>query len=75
MARCKLLLVGAISIAALCAQAAAAEILIGVAVPMTGQNAWIGEQMERAAALAVADMNASSGVLGQQVQLATVDDF
>ena len=31
--------------------------------------------MERGAALAVADINAAGGVLGQQVQLITVDDF
>ena len=42
---------------------------------MTGTNAWFGEQMERAAALAVADTNAAGGVLGQQVELTTVDDF
>ena len=52
-----------------------AEILIGVAAPMTGKNAWFGEQMERGAALAVADLNAAGGVLGQQVELITVDDF
>ena len=55
--------------------AAAAEVLIGVAGPMTGKNAWFGEQMERGAALAVADLNAAGGVLGQQVQLITADDF
>ena len=42
---------------------------------MTGKNAWFGEQMERGAALAVADINAVGGVLGQQVQLTTADDF
>jgi branched-chain amino acid transport system substrate-binding protein len=54
---------------------AQAEVLIGVAGPMTGKNAWFGEQMERGAALAVADLNAAGGVLGQQVELVTVDDF
>ena len=54
---------------------ARAEVLIGVAGPMTGKDAWFGEQMERGAALAVADLNAAGGVLGQQVQLITVDDF
>jgi branched-chain amino acid transport system substrate-binding protein len=75
MVRRKLLLVGVISIAALCAGTPQAEILIGVAGPMTGKNAWFGEQIERAAALAVADINAAGGVLGQQVELVTVDDF
>ena len=54
---------------------AGAEILIGVAGPMTGTDAWFGEQMERGAALAVADLNAAGGVLGQRVQLITADDF
>jgi branched-chain amino acid transport system substrate-binding protein len=52
-----------------------AEVLIGLAGPITGALAWYGEQMERGAALAVADINAAGGVLGQQVQLITADDF
>jgi branched-chain amino acid transport system substrate-binding protein len=55
---------------------ARAEILIGMAAPMTGAtNAWFGEQVEHGAALAVADLNAAGGVLGQQVRLITVDDY
>ena len=55
---------------------ARADILIGVAAPMTGAtNAWFGEQVERGAALAVADLNAGGGVLGQQARLITVDDY
>jgi branched-chain amino acid transport system substrate-binding protein len=54
---------------------AQAEVLIGVAGPMTGKNAWFGEQIERGAALAVADLNAAGGVLGEQVELITVDDY
>jgi branched-chain amino acid transport system substrate-binding protein len=54
---------------------AQADVLIGMAGPMTGKIAWYGEQMERGAALAVADLNAAGGVLGQQVQLITADDF
>ena len=53
---------------------AEADILIGVAGPMTGDRAWYGEQMQRGAELAVADINAAGGVLGQQVQLITADD-
>jgi branched-chain amino acid transport system substrate-binding protein len=75
MVRSRLLFVSVISIAALCTTTARAEILIGVAGPMTGKDAWFGEQMERGAAQAVADLNAAAGVLGQQVQLITVDDF
>ena len=46
-------------------RAAEAEILIGVAGPMTGVYAWFGEQYQRGAGLAVADLNAEGGVLGQ----------
>jgi branched-chain amino acid transport system substrate-binding protein len=73
--RRKLLIVGATLIAAFCVRAAGAEILIGMTGPMTGKNAWFGEQMERATDLAVADLNAAGGVLGQRVRLATADDF
>ena len=52
-----------------------AEILIGMAGPITGPNAWLGEQTERGVALAVADLNAAGGVLGQQVEVVTVDDY
>jgi branched-chain amino acid transport system substrate-binding protein len=54
---------------------ARADILIGVAGPMTGKDAWFGEQMQRGAGTAVDDINAAGGVLGEQVQLITVDDF
>jgi branched-chain amino acid transport system substrate-binding protein len=54
---------------------ARADVLIGMAGPLTGKNAWFGEQMERGAAQAVADINAAGGVLGEQVQLITADDF
>jgi len=53
---------------------ARAEILIGVAGPMTGKDAWPGEQMQRGADLAVADINEAGGVLGQEARLITVDD-
>jgi branched-chain amino acid transport system substrate-binding protein len=75
MVRRTLLFVGAISIAALCARAAAAEILIGVAGPMTGSQAWFGEQYQRGTELAVEDLNAKGGVLGQNVELIVGDDF
>ena len=42
--------------------------------PDDGKDAWFGEQMERGAELAVADLNSAGGVLGQQVQLITADD-
>jgi branched-chain amino acid transport system substrate-binding protein len=57
------------------AAVAHAEILIGLAAPLTGPNAWLGEQTERGVALAVADLNAAGGVLGQQIEMVTVDDY
>jgi branched-chain amino acid transport system substrate-binding protein len=54
--------------------AATAEILISTAGPMTGQYASFGEQMKRGAEMAVADINAKGGVLGQQLKLTVGDD-
>jgi branched-chain amino acid transport system substrate-binding protein len=52
-----------------------AEIAIGVPMPLTGGMAWIGEQGERGVELAVANLNAAGGVLGQPVRTVVVDDF
>jgi branched-chain amino acid transport system substrate-binding protein len=67
--------VAALSMLALTALAARADVLIGLAGPLTGKEAWTGEQMRRGARLAVADLNANGGVLGQQVRLIEADDF
>ncbi len=53
---------------------ASAEILISTAGPMTGQYASFGEQMKRGAEMAVQDINAKGGVLGQKVALTIGDD-
>jgi branched-chain amino acid transport system substrate-binding protein len=71
----KLLFIGVISIGALCAPAAEAEIRIGMASAMTGPSSWFGEQYQRAAELAVENLNAKGGVLGQSVELIVGDDF
>jgi branched-chain amino acid transport system substrate-binding protein len=63
------------SIAAFSGAAVQAEILIGIAGPMTGPNAWLGEQTQRGAELAVADLLAKGGVLGQATRVVTADDF
>jgi branched-chain amino acid transport system substrate-binding protein len=68
-------LAAAIVMTPLGVRAAAAEVLIGVAGPMTGAYAWFGEQYQRGTRLAVDDLNAAGGVLGQQVRLITADDF
>ena len=53
---------------------AKAEIAIATAGPMTGQYASFGEQMRRGAEMAVSDLNASGGVLGQKLRLEVGDD-
>jgi branched-chain amino acid transport system substrate-binding protein len=53
---------------------AAADIAVGAAGPMTGQYASFGEQMKRGAEMAVADLNAKGGVLGQKLKLVVGDD-
>lgn len=64
-----------VGLAAVVSCSAHADVLIGVSAAMTGRLAWIGEQGQRGAEMAVADLNATGGVLGQQVRLITVDDF
>ncbi len=54
--------------------AARADILIASIGPLTGPYASIGEQMRRGAEMAVADLNAKGGVLGQQIKLKVEDD-
>ncbi len=53
---------------------AEAEIRIAVATAMTGTMSWFGEQYQRAAGMAVEDLNARGGVLGQGVELIVGDD-
>lgn len=51
-----------------------AEVLIGDASPLTGPISWVGAQYLAGTELAVADLNAKGGVLGEQVRLISVDD-
>jgi branched-chain amino acid transport system substrate-binding protein len=71
----RLVAVAIVLFAAALGPPARAEVLIGMAGPLTGKSGWFGEQLERGAAMAVADINAAGGVLGQQVELITADDF
>jgi branched-chain amino acid transport system substrate-binding protein len=66
--------VGAV-LAALGPVPAQSEILIGAAAQLTGDYSWLGEQVERGAEMAVADLNAAGGVLGEPVRLILVDDY
>ncbi|RWM76336.1 MAG: branched-chain amino acid ABC transporter substrate-binding protein [Mesorhizobium sp.] len=71
----RIITVAFVALAALFICPARAEVLVGVSAAMTGRLAWIGEQGQRGAEMAVADFNAAGGVLGQQVELIAVDDF
>ncbi len=53
---------------------ARADIVIGVAGPLTGQQASFGDQFRRGADMAVKHINAKGGILGQKIQLEMADD-
>ena len=61
-------------LAALVTMPARAEILIATAGPMSGQSLAIGDQFRWGAEVAVADLNARGGVLGETVRLIIGDD-
>jgi branched-chain amino acid transport system substrate-binding protein len=52
-----------------------AEVPIGLAAPLTGSMAWGGVETKEGAELAAADLNAKGGVLGDQIEIITVDDY
>ncbi|MEW9805952.1 branched-chain amino acid ABC transporter substrate-binding protein [Mesorhizobium marinum] len=51
-----------------------AEILIGVAGPITGPNAAFGAQLQKGAEQAAADINAAGGINGEQIRIVIGDD-
>ncbi len=68
-------IVGLMTAGMICSGSSAqADINIAVAGPMTGQYATFGEQMKNGAEMAVKDINAAGGVLGQQLRLFVEDD-
>jgi branched-chain amino acid transport system substrate-binding protein len=56
------------------APSARADVLIGVAGALSGSNTWTGEQIQQGAEMAVRDISASGGVLGESVKLIIADD-
>jgi len=68
-------LFGLVSIASVIAAPAHAEVRIGLAVPLTGTAAWGGGETVEGAEIAVADLNAQGGVLGERIELITADDY
>jgi branched-chain amino acid transport system substrate-binding protein len=67
-------LLSLLSITLLTAERTHAEVLIGDASPLTGPLSWAGEQGVVGTELAVADLNARGGVLGEQIRVIFVDD-
>src|SRR5260370_6064129 len=53
---------------------ARADVKIGFQAPLTGPSATDGKSAQIAASMAVEDINAAGGVLGQKVELVTYDD-
>lgn len=53
---------------------AAADIRVAIVGPLTGPQAAFGEQMRRGSEMAVVDLNAKGGVLGQKLILEVGDD-
>jgi branched-chain amino acid transport system substrate-binding protein len=51
-----------------------AQIVVAIAGPMTGQYASVGDQIKKGAEMAIADINARGGVLGQKLLLEIGDD-
>ncbi|MFQ5773911.1 MAG: branched-chain amino acid ABC transporter substrate-binding protein [Kiloniellaceae bacterium] len=74
MGKTTLAFVSAAAVAVALAGAAHADIKIATVGPMTGPYASFGDQMKRGAEMAVKDLNAAGGVLGQKVVLSVEDD-
>jgi len=70
----KLLLATAMAASFGLAAAAQAETKIATVGPITGQYAAFGEQMKRGIEMAVKDLNANGGVLGEQLTALVEDD-
>jgi len=70
----RLSLLAAAAVISLAATAARADIVVGVAGPMTGPNAAFGEQLKRGADMAVKNINDAGGVLGQKLKIIYGDD-
>lgn len=54
---------------------ARADVLIGVAAPLTGAQSFLGQQILKGAQSAVEDLNASGGMNGEKIALTIGDDF
>jgi branched-chain amino acid transport system substrate-binding protein len=64
----------AVVVLTLACSPASGDILVATAGPISGDLAYLGEQQVRGVEMALADLNAEGGVLGQTVRLQSVDD-
>ena len=64
----------ALTVALMFSASARADLNVAVVGPLTGGYASFGEQMKAGAELAVEDINAAGGVLGQKLNLIAADD-
>src|SRR4029077_15483890 len=69
-------LLSAVALTALVALSGSAwaDIMIGVAGPITGPNAAFGAQLQKGAEQAAADINAAGGINGEKIVLSIGDD-
>src|SRR5690349_5715189 len=74
MKRLTRILLPAVALMMSAAMARADDLTVAMVGPMTGQYAAFGEQMRRGAEMAVQDINAKGGVMGQQLKLVVEDD-
>lgn len=70
----KNVLLAGFSLLAVAAGSAFADQVVAIAGPMTGQYASAGDQIRKGAEMAIADINAKGGVLGQKLVLEVGDD-
>ena len=71
-----LLVAGSVAIATIAGMHhPAAEVLVGSANPLTGEMELAAEQMQNGVELAIAELNAAGGVLGQNIVLSLADDY
>jgi branched-chain amino acid transport system substrate-binding protein len=70
----KTLMAAAVTALGLSTPAAWAELPVAIAGPMTGQYASAGDQIRKGAEMAIADINARGGVLGEKLALEVGDD-
>lgn len=62
------------ALALVAANGGRADVVIGFSTPLTGPHAWVGEPHLAGTELALADLNAKGGVLGEPLALVLVDD-